>query len=246
MENLNTFILEIKEYNRHLIKRVSAFENGKDYENISPFKYIFKPFLMMLWYIFALGDPYDKKRFYEAKHKLIRLCDSVKIELSYYKVDTTKNSVIHNHIDELKKLTKNEVYAQINESSIYYDEFIFFNQLIEDYSSWYTENIIKKESVLKNKESEIIDFIDLKTQKEQIRLLYDLGIIHFLKDKYPKSTKVDNALAGLIASILRVQKTSIYSSLSYLLKDDASNKNYPKQTERTKEIIRLLNANEQV
>ena len=87
--------------------------------------------------------------------------------------------------------------------------------------------------------------IELTTQKEQIRLLYDLGVIEFLQDKF-KATLENNSnqTAKLLSQILKLQQTSISPTISSLLNNNV-NKNYPKETQKTKLIIDTLNANEQ-
>ena len=87
--------------------------------------------------------------------------------------------------------------------------------------------------------------IELKTQQEQIRLLYDLGIIDFLQNQKFKATLNGNVnqTANLISKILRLNSTSIQPTLNALLSNNV-NKNYPKETARTKAIINQLNANE--
>ncbi len=85
--------------------------------------------------------------------------------------------------------------------------------------------------------------IELKTQKEQIRLLYDLGIIDFLQKEFEETLKGnENQTASLIAKILKLKTTSIQPTLNALLSNNV-NKNYPSKTPTTKAIIDKLNAN---
>ncbi len=86
--------------------------------------------------------------------------------------------------------------------------------------------------------------IDLTTQKEQIRLIYDLGIIDFLQNKYPKTLNNNNSqVAHLVSKILKLKYISVQPSINELLSDKVG-KNYPKETSKTKAIIDKLNANE--
>lgn len=86
---------------------------------------------------------------------------------------------------------------------------------------------------------------ELSNMKEQIRLLNDLGVIDFLVSKYPVSFSNNvNELSGLIAQLLRQNKRSIQPTLNALLKDNALNKNYPKQTSNTKFLIDYLKSKE--
>ncbi len=85
--------------------------------------------------------------------------------------------------------------------------------------------------------------IELKTQKEQIRLLYDLGVIDFLQKEFEETLKGNvYQTADLLAKILKLKQNSIQPTLNALLSDNV-NKNYPKETARTKAIIDQLNAN---
>jgi len=88
--------------------------------------------------------------------------------------------------------------------------------------------------------------IELTTQKEQIRLLYDLGVIEFLQNKYPATLKDNNnQTSKLLSQILKEKHTSIQPTVNHLLNNNAGDKNYPKETIKTKSIIDLLKANEQ-
>lgn len=115
---------------------------------------------------------------------------------------------------------------------------MFLEQKIEEL----IEGNVKDKIVDRDKED--LPSVELKTQKEQIRLLYDLGIIDFLIKKYPNTLKNNNSqIAILISKVLKQNKTSIQPSLSALL-NDTVNKNYPKQTESIKSILDKLNSNE--
>jgi len=83
--------------------------------------------------------------------------------------------------------------------------------------------------------------LELKTQKDQIRLLYDLGVISFLQNKYEATLKNNNnQTAHLLAQILKLSKSSIQPTVNALLNDDPRSKNYPKESNETKAIIDKL------
>jgi hypothetical protein len=95
--------------------------------------------------------------------------------------------------------------------------------------------------------TEIIElpYLELKTQKDQIRLLYDLGVIDFLRDRYKETlSNNNNQTAHLLAQILKLSKSSIQPTVNALLNDDPKNKNYPKESNETKGIIDKLNSAE--
>lgn len=87
--------------------------------------------------------------------------------------------------------------------------------------------------------------IDIKTQKEQIRLLYELGIIDFLQSRYPATLKVNNnQVADLLGKILKHKKVSIQPTVNALLTDNKNDKNYPKISTNIIAIIAKLDSNE--
>jgi hypothetical protein len=88
--------------------------------------------------------------------------------------------------------------------------------------------------------------IELNTQKEQIGLMYELGIIEYLQVKYPATLKGNNnQTAKLISQILRVQQNSIQPTVNALLNKNKEDKNSLKESNKIKAIIDLLNSNEQ-
>ena len=77
--------------------------------------------------------------------------------------------------------------------------------------------------------------IDLTTQKEQIRLIYDLGIIDFLQNKYPKTLNNNNSqVAHLVSKILKLKYISVQPSINELLSDKVG-KNYPKKHQKQRQ-----------
>jgi hypothetical protein len=105
------------------------------------------------------------------------------------------------------------------------------------------EEIKRKDEVLKTENTDLPE-IELKTQQEQIRLLYDLGIINYLQKEFKATLKGNNnQTALLISQILKLKHGSVQPTLNALLSNNV-NKNYPTETTRTKAIINQLNANE--
>lgn len=96
-----------------------------------------------------------------------------------------------------------------------------------------------------SEENEITNLpeLELSTQKDQIRLLYELGVIEFLQDKYEESLKNNiNQTAHLLAQILNLNRGSVQPTLNALLTDNSNNRNYPKKTNAIKAIIDKLNS----
>lgn len=86
--------------------------------------------------------------------------------------------------------------------------------------------------------------IDLTSQKEQIRLMFDLGIIKHLQSEYPHLKSSNNLTSNLISKILKLKNSSIQPSINDLLNNNNVTKNYPKETLKTKAIIDKLKSNE--
>ena len=87
--------------------------------------------------------------------------------------------------------------------------------------------------------------IELKTQKEQIGLLYELGIIEYLQNKYKATLKGNNnQTAKLISQILRLQHNSIQPTVNALLNKNTASQNSLKESNKIKAIIDFLNSNE--
>ena len=96
-----------------------------------------------------------------------------------------------------------------------------------------------------NESQNSVSGVELKTIKEQIRLLYDLGVIDHLVGKYPNSLNDNNnQVAKLISQIIKSPQTTTQPYVNALLNDTASDRNYPKETSRTKSIINDLDVNE--
>jgi hypothetical protein len=98
---------------------------------------------------------------------------------------------------------------------------------------------------IQSEENQIISLpeLELSTQKDQIRLLYELGVIEFLQDKYEESLKNNiNQTAHLLAQILNLNRGSVQPTLNALLTDNSNNRNYPKKTNAIKAIIDKLNS----
>jgi hypothetical protein len=61
------------------------------------------------------------------------------------------------------------------------------------------EEIMPKDEVLKTENTDLPE-IELKTQQEQIRLLYDLGIINYLQKEFKATLKGNNNQTALLIS----------------------------------------------
>jgi len=86
----------------------------------------------------------------------------------------------------------------------------------------------------------ILDGIEIKKGIEQIALLNDLGILEFLRDKYPE-LKQPSYLSELISVILIGKERTIRNNISALYSDEgALNKNYPKSTPKSLRIKALI------
>jgi hypothetical protein len=86
--------------------------------------------------------------------------------------------------------------------------------------------------------------IELKFKTEQIRLLYDLGVIDFLQDKFKSTLRGNKSqTAKLISQILKLQYNIVQPTINSLLSNHHDN-HFPNKTARTKAIIDQLNANE--
>lgn len=116
------------------------------------------------------------------------------------------------------------------------DNIPIFEPIFEKYCTSVSQENIKDKSDVKE-----LPEIDLSSQNEQIRLLHELGIFEYLRDKYPSKLKANNQLATLIATILKLQRSSIQPSINALLNDNATSKNYPKKSSKTDLIINSLN-----
>jgi len=162
-----------------------------------------------------------------------------------------QNTIIINHLkSELKKSLNS-----VEEFKIKYDMhksevllknrwFLELGNIMDEYAEWFNE--ITDSLIISKSSSNASDLpeIDLTTQKEQIRLIYDLGIIDFLQKKYPKTlNNKKSQVAQLISKILKLKYGSVQPSINELLSDKVG-KNYPKETPKTKAIIDKLNANE--
>jgi hypothetical protein len=120
--------------------------------------------------------------------------------------------------------------------------------------SWHKIGQICHEELERNQSSQPIQSevmpdvpeIELKTQKEQIRLLYDLGVIDFLQSKFPSLKNNNQATAHLLSQILKMKpdNKSIQPNLNALLTENFASDKYISESANTKAIITRLNANE--
>lgn len=121
------------------------------------------------------------------------------------------------------------------------------NEIVNVLEGWVNE---KKALMIQSIPKEIdtsndLPEIDLSTQREQIRLLYELGVIDFLQSKFPASLKDNNnQTAHLISQFLKLNRVSVQPTLNALLNDNSGDRNYPKKTKNVIAIIDQLNSNE--
>jgi hypothetical protein len=148
--------------------------------------------------------------------------------------------------DKLKKVWK-RIYPFYSEKDLLF-ELINYQKHLQ----------VKRENIYSNLISEIkgltpqqtledtsnnLPEIELKFKTEQIRLLYDLGVIEFLQDKFKVSLKGNKSqTAKLISQILKLPYTTVQPTINSLLSDYHDN-HFPKKTARTKAIIDQLDAN---
>ena len=182
------------------------------------------------------AEEYIKVAIIESKGKDI---DAILVELILFeKAISQTKSIVSFHFDKIENQDSESIPIEYFQFKRRFSNYWKRNRhLIEMFRE-------RRSNPFEEEQNEVVlDEVVFKTNKEQIRLLYDLGVIKFLKDSYPSSMQSTNALAKLLASILRQQSTSIQPTLNALLSDSV-NKNYPKESSRTKSIIDQLNANE--
>jgi hypothetical protein len=158
------------------------------------------------------------------------------------------------------KISITNVTNKINELYEIVD-FYFDDELDdENYQKWQDQNdywVYKNYLIVLEKRKELtsqieientkkLPEIELKTQKEQIGLLYELGVIGFLQDKYSNTLKGNNnQTAKLIAQILKLERSSIQPTVNALLNNN-TDKNSLKESNKIKAIIDLLNSNQSI
>jgi hypothetical protein len=137
-------------------------------------------------------------------------------------------------------------FEGVNNAMLAFEDFMGWVDEIE-YSYDDDDDVEEQKEEESSEELNLIPEVELTKQKEQIRLLHELGVIEFLIDRYPNSLKNSkNQTAQLIARILRVGGTSVQPTLNALLNDDASSDKYPKLSTSVNLIIKALNAAESI
>lgn len=122
------------------------------------------------------------------------------------------------------------------EEELFQSTFQNFIKPIFEFHEWYLDEI---EKVIDNKPGNKI--VDSLTQ--QVNFLYKLGVVEFLKEKYPYSLKENNIeLAELISQILRVEnkKNTITPILNSLNSDNPLSKSYPANSKKIEDKINKL------
>lgn len=186
-----------------------------------------------------------------AKSELIELIttrNDIRQSLAVCKHLRSQISTLHGKFFDLMSSSEWREFGGVNDAMLVFEDFMGWVDEIE-YS--YDEDEDDEDENLTEEESSealnLIPEVELTKQKEQIRLLYELGVIEFLINRYPNSLKNSkNQTAQLIARILKVGGTSVQPTLNALLNDDASSDKYPKRSTSVDLIIKALNAAESI
>jgi len=112
----------------------------------------------------------------------------------------------------------------------------------------YVEGLKAENKRVINEDLKVVDVlpsIELESIKEQVRLLYDLGVVDFLIDKYPTSFKNIAELSRVLSTVLDKNQQAVYSPLNALISNNTG-KNFPSQSPKIKALIDTLNAAEQL
>lgn len=97
-------------------------------------------------------------------------------------------------------------------------------------------NLVKEnqtETIHKN----IVDEIEIKKIVDKVHLLKELGIIEFLKEKFPISTSTRNQLSVIVSQIIGEERTSVQPIINALEKDDIASKHYSKPSKKVNAIV---------
>jgi hypothetical protein len=98
-------------------------------------------------------------------------------------------------------------------------------------------NVVIAENI---KEEIVENTITLKTQKDKIRLVFELGIIEALVTKFPDLKGNGHKISKVLANLLDLNYSSIQPIVRVLLNDTINDKNYPKITKSIKDYISSL------
>lgn len=159
-----------------------------------------------------------------------------------YKVDNNKHS-----IEIFARIINNTIQQNENSNHKFLQHFSNYGlQFVKKISMRFNidiKEIKPKDEALKSENTDLPE-IELKFITEQIRLIYDLGVIDFLQDKYKATLKGNNSqTAKLISQILKLEYRTVQPTINSLISGNYDN-HYPKKTSKTKAIIDQLNANE--
>jgi hypothetical protein len=157
-----------------------------------------------------------------------------------YRVDNNRHS-----IEFFVRIINNTIQQNENSKHKFLQHFsnygIPFVKKISNRFNLGIEEIKRKDEVLKTENTDLPE-IELKFKNEQIRLLYDLGVIDYLHDKFVSLKDNKSQTARLISQILKLPYTTVQPTINSLLSDYHDN-HFPNKTVRTKAIIDQLNAN---
>ena len=111
---------------------------------------------------------------------------------------------------------------------------------ISDYYNNLNKPIWPNKSINTIADIESVPIPNLKTQTANFLLLNELGIIDFLKDKYPDVLKNDNDIGKLLCQIMRYEAESEIKSMRTLVRDLRNKPNEIKTDKAMNEVFQIL------
>lgn len=218
---------------REIVTKIKNFKNTiidiNEYLDPSSDQYLFsdESIIYSGSHIFLKSDE-EKKRI--AHNTLIKQIDQ---ELNAIDIDLTELKILKPKEYEL--ICKDLIPELLNNlKSKFIEIYIFGWPNIEKHILSDVSNSDNQEQ--DTKENDII----LKTQKEKIRLAYELGLIDALITKFPDLNGNGLKISKALAPLLNIHHTSIQPIIRVLLTDDVEHKNYPKLSKSIKDFISSL------
>ena len=101
-----------------------------------------------------------------------------------------------------------------------------------------------KENQTETIHENIVDEIEIKKIVDKVHLLKELGIIEFLKSKFPISTNNPNQLSVIVSQIIGEQRTSVQPIINALEKDEVLSKHYSKPSKKVNGIVSKIKNSE--
>lgn len=183
-----------------------------------------------------IGDFYDYwnlsiVRIYKLIESKLILLDSALINLKIQ--DESKYYKLGDIVINLDK--EIEEYYTLKEQIAPYPTTVpqIIKKHVEDLKKF--PNAAKKSNELNedNEESEI----EIKKQKDKVRLLHELGIIDQLEIKYPYIKGNGQRITKLIMHFLDIKETSLQPIINALIHNNESDKNFPHLKQTVKNVI---------